>query len=118
MKIPLNLMQEDGSFPQAEHERALESDVFACRQGDWEAKARLMQEFMPLMTSLAKRRAKETVLINQYIDAGKSGLTQATHRYRPSSRMKFQIFALGYIEKTMNQVGQPTFFNKLFGGGA
>jgi len=118
MKIPLNLIHEDGSFPQAEYERNIKDDALACRKGDWEAKTRLMQEFTPLLISLAKRRATETALINRYIDAGKEGLMHATLKYRPGAHMKFPIYALSHIERAMDRLGKSALSVRLFGDGS
>jgi DNA-directed RNA polymerase specialized sigma subunit len=115
VKISLNLSQNDYSSPEATREKAIERDVEACNRNDWEAKTRLIQTFMPLLTSLAKKRTQETAILNRYIEAGKEGLTDAAQHFNASSTTKFQIFALNYIEQAMNRVNRPGFFARLFG---
>ncbi len=115
MKIALNLRQDDSSHPEADREKAIERDAEACRRNDWEAKTRLVHAFMPLLTSLARKRATETAAINRYIEAGKEGLVAATRHYKPSANGKFQVFALNYIENEMDRLSRPGFFARLFG---
>lgn len=114
MKIALNLRNESAN-PDVDREKAIERDAEACRRNDWEAKTRLIQLFMPLLTSLAKKRSQETSAINRYIEAGKEGLVSATRHYKPVTHGKFQVFALNYIENAMDRVDHPGFFARLFG---
>lgn len=116
MKIALNLRQDDLVSPEAEREKAIDRDVEACRRNDWEAKTRLIQSFMPLLTSLSKRRTDDTATLNRYIEAGKEGLIDAAKHYKPhSAHGKFQVFALTYIESAMTRLDKPGFFARLFG---
>ncbi len=115
MKISLNLNQNDYTTPEANREKAIERDVEACKKNDWEAKTRLVQTFMPLLTSLAKKRTQETAVLNRYIEAGKEGLIDASKHFNPASGTKFQLFALNYIEQAMNRVNRPGFFARIFG---
>ena len=115
MKIALNLKQNDYTTPEANREKAIERDVEACKKNDWEAKTRLIQAFMPLLTSLAKKRTQDTAPMNRLIEAGKEGLTDAARHYTQSSGVKFQLFALNYIEAHMDRLNQPGFFARLFG---
>lgn len=115
MKIALNLRQNETSNPEAEREKAIERDVEGCRRNDWEAKTRLIQGFMPLLTSLARKRSQETSSINRYIEAGKEGLVTAARHFKPSANVKFQVFALNYIENAMDRIDHPGFFARLFG---
>jgi DNA-directed RNA polymerase specialized sigma subunit len=116
VKIALNLNQKDTYTPDGEdQEKAIERDVQACKRGDWEAKTRLTQAFMPLMTSLARKRSTETAGINRYIEAGKEGLLYAVRHYKPASNAKFQIFALPHIEDSMDRIDRPGFFARLLG---
>lgn len=114
VKIALNLKQHDNIAPELELEKSIERDVESCKRNDWEAKTRLVQFFMPLLTSLAKKRSQETAVINRYIEAGKEGLVNATRHYKPSNG-KFQVFALNYIENQMDRLQRPGFFARLFG---
>lgn len=115
MKISLNLNQNEHTTPEANREKAIERDVEACKKNDWEAKTRLIQTFMPLLISLAKKRTQETATLNRYIEAGKDGLTDAARHFSPSSGTKFQLFALNSIEQAMNRVNRPGFFARIFG---
>lgn len=115
MKIPLSLIHADGSFPQAEYEKTVQNNVIAYRDDDWEAKAWLVQEFMPLLMYLSKKRASEVPLINRYIEAGKEGLFHAARRYRTAHRTKFIIFALSHIEKAMDKVNRPSLVARFLG---
>jgi DNA-directed RNA polymerase specialized sigma subunit len=115
VKIALNLKQNDADNPEADREKAIERDADACRRNDWEAKTRLIHTFMPLLTSLAKKRATETADINRYIEAGKDGLVAATRHYKQGASGKFQVFALNYIENEMERLSRPGFFARLFG---
>lgn len=115
MKIALNMRQDEGASPEVEREKAIERDVDGCKRNDWEAKTRLVQSFMPLLTSLAKKRTHETTSINRYIEAGKEGLINATRHFKPSANIKFQVFALNYIEDQMDRINRPGFFARLFG---
>jgi DNA-directed RNA polymerase sigma subunit (sigma70/sigma32) len=115
VKISLNLRQNDTSTPEANREKAIERDVEGCKKNDWEAKTRLIQAFMPLLTSLAKKHTQETALLNRYIEAGKEGLTDAAKNFNPNGGTKFQLFALNYIEQAMSRVNRLGFFARLFG---
>jgi DNA-directed RNA polymerase sigma subunit (sigma70/sigma32) len=115
VKIALNFKQEDAYVPDGvEQEKALERDVLACKRGDWEAKSRLFQTFMPLFTSIAKKRTQDTATINRYIEAGKDGLMNAVRHFKHGSSAKFQIFALVYIETAMDRINRPGLFAWLF----
>ncbi len=116
MKIALNLNEKDTYVPDGEdREKAIERDVGACKRGDWEAKTRLIQTFMPLLTSLAKKRSSETATINNYIEAGKDGLLCAVRHYKPGTNAKFQIFALPHIEDAIDRLNRPGWLARLFG---
>ena len=117
MKIPLHIRNnnEADASPAANREQAIERDVKPCRRGDWEAKARLVRQFMPLLTSLASRRASETATINHLIDAGKDGMLSAARKFRPNRHDKFEVFALQYIEAAMDRANSTGgFWKRLF----
>ena len=120
MKISLKVGAQDTfSSGKQEELRLLDRDIVACSRGDWEAKNRLIKSFMPLFLSLAKKRTQETARINQYVEAGKNGLIAACKKYKASiGADRFQIFALDFIEKSMNDADRPRgFFARLFGRG-
>lgn len=113
MKISLNLGQSDTYTSDGDKEKALDRDVQCCRKGDWEAKLRLVNTFMPLLTSLAKKRATDIAAINRYIEAGKEGLMEAARHFKESSHTKFQIFAMSFIEEAMDHVDKPGLFTRI-----
>lgn len=115
MKISLNLKQSDTYTSDTDKEKALERDVQSCRKGDWEAKTRLIQSFMPLLTSLARKRSTDIAAINRYIEGGKDGVMLAARHYKESSHAKFQIFALNFIEESMDHVDHPGLLARLAG---
>lgn len=114
VKISLNLGQSDSYTSDADREKVLDRDVQACRKGDWEAKSRVIHAFMPLLTSLARKRSSDIAAINRYIDGGKEGLMTAARHFKETSNTKFQIFALQYIEEAMNKVDHPGLLQRLF----
>lgn len=114
MKIPLNYSQDQARSGRAAKAKIVEHDVLAAKGGDWSAKTRLAQTFMPLIKSLAEKRASDAQGINELIEQGKQGLYKAAKKYKKSiGADKFQIFALKYIEQSMDNKGG--FFSKLFG---
>jgi DNA-directed RNA polymerase specialized sigma subunit len=117
MKIPLNLRQDDGAHPTEDADRAIERDVEACRHNDWEAKARLVSAFMPLLTTLARKRAPDIASQNRCIEAGKEGLVAAVRKYKSGSDQKFRVFVVAYIESHMDRARSEGrgFFARLFG---
>ena len=114
MKISLNIRQGETVADSVAEERAIERDVMACKKNDWEAKARLVQRFMPLMSSLAKQRASDIPTINRFIEAGKEGMVTAVRKYKPESDGKFQIFVVSHMEAHMDHAAKPGFFARLF----
>lgn len=112
VKISLHLGQNDSYTSDGDREKAMEREVAACRKGDWEAKARLVNTFMPLLTNLARKRSTGIADINRYIEAGKEGLLAAARHHKDSSHTKFQIFALRYIEEAMNKADRRGIFSR------
>lgn len=115
MKIALNMRQGEDFNPDGDREKTIERDIAAAKRGDWEAKTRLSRTFMPLFMSLARKRAQETAAINRHIEAGRDGLMNAVRHYKPNTDMKFEVFALSYIEDEMDRAEKPGFFARLFG---
>ncbi len=119
MKISLRMNQGDiQSTSRAAQDRVMEHEIMACKQGDFEAEKRMLQKFMPLLTSMARKRSSEPAVINTCIDAGKLGLKKAIQKYKPSvGADKFRIFAVDFIEKSIdNQLqGKKGFFARFFG---
>jgi|GEM_PF-933417 len=125
MKISLNLGQQhqQGGQSKAEQQRALEREILAAKGGDWNSKNSLVRMFMPLLHSLAEKRARDQPTLNRLVEAGKEGLADAARRYKTSiGPDRFRIFALDFIEKRMDRElrgggGLGAFFSRLFGKG-
>ncbi|MFC1462942.1 hypothetical protein ACFLQU_04970 [Verrucomicrobiota bacterium] len=115
MKIGLNMGE---SAPQVPKGGVSEAQILAAKKGDWTAKEQLANIFLPLLKSLAEKRAEEPSEINQFVDAGKEGLFAAARKYKPSiGADKFQVFALDYIQARMDRFagGGGGFLSRLFG---
>ena len=97
--------------------KVLESNIMAAQKGDWVAKNNLLRTFGPLMDSLARKRSDDEQDVAACIEAGKNGLFKAVKKYKQSlGGDKFQVFALDFIEASMDQPAQGGFFSRLFGG--
>lgn len=116
MKIPLKLGQNGMQSSKAAEAKVLERDVLAAKKGDWQAKNNLIRTFTPLITSLAKKRSNNTSETNKYIEAGKNGLLAAAKKYKQNiGPDKFQVFALDFIETSMDRTDKKGgFFSRLF----
>jgi DNA-directed RNA polymerase specialized sigma subunit len=107
MKIPLKMGQDGVAASKAAKAKVLERDILAARKGDWKAKNDLIHQFMPLISSLAEKRASDPATINRYIEAGKNGLMTALRKYKTSvGGDRFQIFALDFIERAMDNMAK------------
>ena len=113
MRISLHAVPHGGIADQNVSVR----DIAAFQKGDAAAGHRIVDTFSSLITSLAKERSSDPAAINQYIEAGRAGVKAAAKKFKPSdSHGRFQLFALSFIEKSMDQVGRPKgFFARLFG---
>ncbi len=120
MKIALNMGNSTNYQSTKEAQaKAVERDVLMTQKGDWNSRNNLVKTFMPLLTSLAEKRAGANLAEkNKLIDAGKDGLLKAANNYKKSiGSDKFQIFALDFIEKAMEKSQKGGgFFARLFGG--
>ncbi len=120
MKIPLRVMNNDSQAGLHRETKCSEAEILACKRGDWEAKHRMAQAFMPLISSLAKKRVPDgnAALMNQYIDAAKKGLFLAARKYKPTvGAERFQVYALDFIESAMDRASTGgNWFTRLFGG--
>ena len=120
MKIALSMAHTEPPGRES-HLKAVERDILATQKGDWNAKNNLARTFTPLLTSLAEKRSSDQATINRLVEAGKEGLLTAARKYKPSiGAERFQIFALDFIEKSMDSAshsggGLGGFFRKLFG---
>jgi DNA-directed RNA polymerase specialized sigma subunit len=118
MNIALNgaIHEETLSGPAARI-KALEKELAAAKRGDWEAKHRVERALMPLLNTLAKKRASDNAAINTLIDRGKEGIDVAIKKFKTgTSGDRFQIFALPFIERKMDNQERSGFFARLFGG--
>ena len=116
MKIPLNMNQSSKPTTMAAANRVLEQDILSAKKGDWTAKHALERTFMPLITQLAEKRSQNGIELNEYIDAGKRGLHTAAKKYKASvGADRFRIFALDYIEASMNHKDKGGIFFRIFG---
>lgn len=118
MRIPLKLDQEE---PQSRlsQTRIPESEILAAKGGDWNAKNALARAFMPLLQSRAEKRSSDVAVVNNYIEAGKKGLFKAARKYKKNvGPARFQIFALDFIEASMDRAEKGGgLLSRLFGGG-
>ena len=117
MKIPLNMGNNNGQSGKAAQLKTLEREILATKKGDWNAKNNLVRTFTPLLTSLAEKRTSNQGQKNKLIDAGKEGLFNAARRYKETMGAdRFQVFALDFIEESMDNMDKKVgFFAKLFG---
>ena len=117
MKIALNMGNAGAQSSKAAQAKVLERDILATKKGDWTAKNNLVRSFMPLLTSLAGKRAKDIRTVNDYIDAGKEGVYKAAKKYNlADGSEKFHIFAVEYIERAMERREKGSgFWARLFG---
>jgi DNA-directed RNA polymerase specialized sigma subunit len=116
MKIPLNMNRGSDQVIRPDAGKISERDVANAVQGDWQAKGRLIQAFIPVMTAMARKKTTDTAGINDYVEAGENGLLRAAQRYKPTGNPgKFQIFAVDFIEKAMDDLEKPRgFLARLF----
>lgn len=119
MKISLRMQEGNGgTTSRTSQDSVTEKEIMACKRGDFEAEKRMLRKFMPLLTSLARKRSKDPPVINVCIEAGKKGLKKAVQKYKPSvGADKFRIFAVDFIEKSIDDSLQEKkgFFARLFG---
>ena len=115
MRISLRAVARDGVVSE---QKIAEHEIAAFQKGDWAAGDRLVHTFGSLLASLAKERSTDPATINKYIEAGKEGVLLAARKFKPSDNHgRFQLFALAYIEKSMDNVDKPQgFLARLFGG--
>ena len=103
MKIPLNISAA-AQHDKTEQVLAFEHDILDSREGDEEARVRLANHFMRFLTALARERSHDVGLINLYVEAGKTGLYRAARKCKQGgSPERFQMFAVPYIEKSMDR---------------
>lgn len=114
MKITLNMGQDKNAPNPGAQLKAVLDGV---RTGDWKFKQQLTKQFMPLLTTMAEKRASDIPTINALIEAGTEGLQEAATKFgKNESPAKFQLFALNFIEKSMDGLNKAKegFFARLF----
>lgn len=118
MKIPLKLGQEGHQSSVQAEAKAIERDVIDAKNGDWNAKNRLVRTFHPLLVSLAQKRADVPAQQQKFIEAGKEGLFKAVRKHKAGTDIgRFRLFALDFIEAAMDRAAKGGgLFSRLFGG--
>ncbi len=92
------------------HRRRLESGperelVLAAKAGDREAKAALVEEFMPLIASVARNyRQSPRVERIELLQEGVVGLLRALERYDPALGTPFWAYASWWVRQAMQQL--------------
>jgi RNA polymerase sigma factor (sigma-70 family) len=87
---------------EAEPEREL---VQAAKEGDREARAELVEEFMPLIASVA-RTYRQTARVEriELLQEGVVGLLRALERYEPGRGTPFWAYASWWVRQAMQQL--------------
>jgi len=87
---------------EGEPERAL---VLAAKEGDREARAELVEEFMPLIASVARTyRQSARVERIELLQEGVVGLLRALERYDPALGTPFWAYASWWVRQAMQQL--------------
>ena len=106
MKISLS-MGQDGDQGRVAQLKALERDILAAHDGDWNAKNSLARHYAPLLNSLAHKRSQDTATVNKLLEAGREGLFEAARKYKASvGADRFQIHAVDFIESAMDRAAR------------
>jgi len=115
MKIPLKLEGHDMHAGPSAQTRELAMHLKGAKKNDWNSKAAIHKAFLPLLTTMAQKRASDQAKINELIEKGKEGLNKAAKKFNlKDGADKFRIFAVNYVENAMDGKGGG-FFSKLFG---
>ncbi len=115
--MALNLNSGDGMSNADRRMQVLERDLKAAKRGDWNAKKRVYSSMHDILNDFAHKRSSSNEEINVLLEAGKQGIDQAIKKFKISSGAdRFQIFALTFIEKKMDNPSSGGFFSKIFGG--
>lgn len=116
MKIPLNMGQDSNASGASAQDKALERDILSAKRGDWTAKQNLARSFLPLISSIAKKRTDDRNKQTELVEAGKAAVVKASRKYRESDGPHmFRILAADYIDSAMDAVERGSFFSRLFG---
>ena len=80
-------------------------------RGDRHARERLIQQYMPLVKSLARRHSKRGELYEDLVQVGSIGLIKAVDRFDPERGVEFGAFAIpniaGEIKRYIRDRGWP-----------
>ena len=115
-RIPLRIESTGPHSGRAVRLRVMQKDIVAAKKGDWNARRALLAEFRPLLQTMADKRAQTPEDARKLAQAGEAGVVRAIRKFRASSGADhFQVFALPYIEKAMEQPGKPGILARLFG---
>jgi len=115
MKISLNMGELNPGGDKEMEAQALDRIIQGVRDGEFEARQTLVQHYMPLLQSLAKKRGNDVTEVNRLIEAGKRGLLNAAHRYRAGlGPDKFRLLAVDLIDRAMSGATHSGFFSRLF----
>ena len=119
MKIPLNMGDDAKRSPQARDLRKLSGIIKAIQEGQWDAGDKLVREMKSYLENLAHKRAHgDEDAYARYLTAAEEGLLKAAKKFDTSDSIdKFKVYALDYIDKSMDKAGGSSggFLGKLFG---
>jgi RNA polymerase sigma-B factor len=80
-------------------------------EGNLQARERLIQQYMPLVKSLARRHSKRGEQYEDLVQVGCIGLIKAVDRFDPQRRVEFGAFAIpnvaGEIKRHLRDRGWP-----------
>jgi DNA-directed RNA polymerase specialized sigma subunit len=106
MKIALNMNQAEGQTAGQIEIEKLVGYLTAAQQGDWEAKARIVTMFTPLVTSMVDHRGLADEARSAAIERGKRGVERAAKKYKlVNGGDKFQLFAIRFIDVAIDSKG-------------
>jgi len=116
LKIPLNLGTSVSASGKAVRLRVIQNDIVSAKKGDWNSRRALLTEFRPLLQSMAEKRAQTPDAVRALVQAGEEGVARAVRKFRLSDGAdSFQVFALPYIERAMEEPGKRGFLARIFG---
>jgi RNA polymerase sigma-B factor len=81
------------------------------QRGDLHARQRVIEQYLPLVTALARRYAHRGEALEDLIQVGSVGLVKAVDRFEPDRRVAFAAFAtptiLGEIRRHLRDATSP-----------
>lgn len=113
--VKISLRMGDFESDAAAEARALEQIILRAGEGDFEAREALVQQFLPLLQSLARRRASDVAEVNRLIETGKEALLAAARRYKAGrGTEKFKLQAAEAIDAAMANRPRKGWLARLF----